>query len=204
MHPLLSLLLLACATEAPPVEPAPKLAPLGAPMTIAATDDTALSHARSGAKELGKTLKERLTSVLGEQGPEAAMSACADEASAMTALASSHDLRVGRASLRKRNPNNGGPDWVAAWLAEAGERPAAGLEPKSEVVDTEKGRVARFLAPIAVEPMCLTCHGPAEGLDPGVQALLAKRYPHDAATGYAVGDLRGVVWSEAKVAAPKP
>lgn len=29
-------------------------------------------------------------------------------------------------------------------------------------------------------------------------AALAARYPDDAATGYALGDLRGVLWAEVK------
>jgi hypothetical protein len=44
-----------------------------------------------------------------------------------------------------------------------------------------------------VAPMCVACHGPADRLDPDVQAILLERYPDDQATGYEPGDLRGVV-----------
>ena len=42
--------------------------------------------------------------------------------------------------------------------------------------------------------LCVTCHG--ESLAPDVQERLAERYPTDRATGYRVGDLRGVFWAE--------
>ncbi len=54
-------------------------------------------------------------------------------------------------------------------------------------------------APIPVEGPCLTCHGARESLAPELRQALARRYPEDAAVGYAVGDLRGLVWAEVDV-----
>ena len=56
--------------------------------------------------------------------------------------------------------------------------------------------VARVLRPLAIEAPCLLCHGRREALAPGVEALLAERYPGDAATGYSLGDLRGALHAE--------
>ena len=38
---------------------------------------------------------------------------------------------------------------------------------------------------------CLRCHGPAEGIAPEIRAAIEKNYPHDKATGYKRGDIRG-------------
>jgi hypothetical protein len=53
--------------------------------------------------------------------------------------------------------------------------------------------VIEYARPILVQERCLTCHGDRERLAPGVRELLAARYPLDQATGYRVGDLRGMI-----------
>ena len=66
------------------------------------------------------------------------------------------------------------------------------------------GRVAlRLMRGIATEPGCLACHGAQ--VAPAVRAAIAADYPDDAATGFAVGDLRGGLWVEVPAtAAPTP
>lgn len=212
---LLSLVLglLACDAQPPPEPPSPATspelsepsaaptaaaepAPTPSPAEPAAADTPeARAFARAGeaAQKLGGALKQRLQAAMQEGGPEAAINVCADHAQQITAEAQAQGVRVGRASLRLRNPKNKGPAWVEAWLAAQGERPVAGLEP----VRVVEGGTARLLKPIGVEPLCVTCHGPAESLPPGVKALLEQRYPDDRAVGYAAGELRGALWAEA-------
>ena len=48
--------------------------------------------------------------------------------------------------------------------------------------------------PGADQLLCTTCHG--ESISPGIASAIAERYPDDEATGFAVGDLRGVFWVE--------
>ncbi|MDT4883752.1 hypothetical protein FQZ97_1198250 [compost metagenome] len=55
---------------------------------------------------------------------------------------------------------------------------------------------------IATEPGCLACHGTQ--MAPQVRAAIAAHYPDDAATGFAVGDLRGGLWVEVPAAAHTP
>jgi hypothetical protein len=162
--------------------------------------DARLSAVKEAVPALAGALKTRLQAAMSDGGPEAAARVCADEAQAMTQkLADERGVSVGRSSLRLRNPANQGPEWVTAWLTEQGERPAAGVEGFARVDVVGGTRVARVLKPIPVDALCLTCHGPKETLTEPVRALLAARYPTDAATGYAVGDLRGAVWGEATV-----
>ena len=39
----------------------------------------------------------------------------------------------------------------------------------------------------------MSCHGPAAGLDASLKAKLLETYPHDQATGYAKGEIRGAL-----------
>jgi len=182
---------------APEPEPAPEPAPTADP---ALREIEAVQAAESAAKAAGGALKERLLAAMAEGGPEGAVTACADEAQGLTALAlAGTGARAGRASLRTRNARNTGPDWVQAWLTEQGERPAAGVQKLSAAHIDGDTVVGRFIAPIAVGGVCLTCHGPAEAIPAEVQAVLASRYPDDKATGYAEGDLRGALWAEVRL-----
>ena len=174
---------------------APVSASVGEPPRSEA-ERAAVESARAGAQRLGGTLKTRLLSAMAE-GPAHAASFCASNAQGLTAeVAEATGARVGRSSLRLRNPENAGPDWVREWLEARGEGPAEGVAPASGVSDG----VARFVAPIAIEGPCLACHGPPADIDEGVREVIEARYPRDRATGYALGDLRGAIWAEVPVA----
>jgi hypothetical protein len=45
-----------------------------------------------------------------------------------------------------------------------------------------------------LQPLCVACHG--KFLAPDVAAIIEEAYPEDQATGFEVGDLRGVFWVE--------
>ena len=62
-----------------------------------------------------------------------------------------------------------------------------------EVVTVEGKDVFRYMKAIPVVEPCLTCHGDAEEMDPAVIEAIREMYPEDAATGYDVGDLRGLI-----------
>ncbi|MCB9758347.1 MAG: DUF3365 domain-containing protein [Alphaproteobacteria bacterium] len=187
--------------------PTPKADPpevKAAPVDPAADAD-ALVKANEAAGLLGTSLKQRILQEMADGGPVAAIAACSDEAQALTAqVRGQKQVAVGRASTKLRNPNNSGPEWVKEWLAATEGTPAAEATGLSEVVNGPNGRVARVIKPIAVEAPCLTCHGAPEAIPEDVKAVLAERYPKDQATGYAVGDLRGALWAEARVASATP
>ncbi len=163
------------------------------------SDDSA-ARAEAAAAEFGRVLRSRLQAVMASGGPIAAVAVCNAEAPSIAANVSrTHRVRVGRASLRTRSNSNAtaAPQWVRDWLSAQGERAASGLAPVRTVV----GDTTRLLKPIAVEPVCLTCHGDRETMAPALREALSARYPDDRATGYRVGDLRGALWVEAPHAA---
>jgi hypothetical protein len=168
-----------------------------------APDVKAGRRAQGAIATLRMRLRQRLQAALAEGGPSAAVSVCATEAPMLRDVVERDTgVRLGRASLRRRNPEPSAPPWVADWIAAQGERPVAGV---TGLVETHAGTV-RVLEPIGVEPVCVMCHGARPGdslpagavtMDPAVAAALGQHYPADAATGYAVGDLRGAFWAEA-------
>ena len=63
----------------------------------------------------------------------------------------------------------------------------------AEVVEEPAGKSLRYMKAIGVAPVCLSCHGSAEQISTTVQAKINTLYPHDKATGYKAGELRGAV-----------
>lgn len=152
--------------------------------------------ARPAARTLGRELGATLQARLAEEGPPGAARFCADRAQGLTARI---ERRVGgglslkRTSLRHRNPANA-PDVQErrALLHFQGVVDEGGQLPEHRVERAAPGTF-RYYQPLVVAPLCLQCHGPRESLDAGVRRLLDRRYPGDRATGYEVGDLRGVI-----------
>lgn len=161
----------------------------------------ALDRADAIAKKLGSTVRQRLTDAMNTGGAAKAVDVCSTEAQKIAAAVRAETgAQVGRSSLRLRNEADAPPPWVADWLKEQGERKAEGVEGIRALVKTPTGPAARVLKPIAIEPLCLSCHGDPASLNADVKAVLKERYPSDKATGYQIGDLRGALWAEVPVA----
>ena len=103
------------------------------------------------------------------------------------------DLTIGRTSSKLRNPANTAPAWTAEVLAALEKAPADARKPAT--VALPDGGLG-YAEPLVIAPLCTQCHGATLADD--VKAALAAKYPADQATGYAVGDLRGLVWVEIK------
>lgn len=134
-----------------------------------------------------KNLKEALVAGM-QDGPLNAVSVCKDKAPAIAGSLSVDSVEMGRASHRLRNPANAAPGWVEpvlqSYLAEGSDRSPV-------VVSLPDGREG-YVEPIMLQPLCVTCHG--EILAPNLAAHISEAYPQDQATGFNVGDLRGVFW----------
>jgi len=174
--------LVACSRETAPPPASPELS----------ADARARGAALIG--ELKRSLVGALTKAMG-QGVPAAIATCHSEAPALTAAVAREGATIGRATRKPRNPRNAATGWQADALAQfesvvAAGKPLAGQTFARSLPD---GRIA-YGEPLVIQELCLTCHGAA--LAPEVAAELAARYPDDRATGYAVGDLRGVAWVE--------
>ena len=181
--------------EAPAEEAAPEPA-----ASAAEADEATLAKVDAALDQLGGSLQSHLKGKLQEEGAAAALSFCHEQAGPLTEEASRETgITMGRSSVKLRNPGNAGPTWVQSWLATHGEAAAGEAKAVREVVEVDGRRMAHVLRPIVIQPPCLQCHGAPDQLADGVAEQLAAKYPDDQATGYAVGDLRGVFWAEAPV-----
>jgi hypothetical protein len=144
--------------------------------------------------ELKKSLLQAVTAAMG-QGVPAAVEACAAQAPVLTAAVAREGAVVGRATDKPRNPQNAASGWQAEALAHFAKLKRSGtpLQGQAFVRALPDGRIA-YAEPLVIQELCVSCHGAA--IAPEVTAVIAAKYPTDRATGYAVGDLRGVAWAE--------
>lgn len=173
---------------------------IAAPVVTSAqqTDAALLAESRALTDELGRRLLAALTETLGSSGAVTAIAVCKDLAPQIASdIARRSGAKIGRTSARLRNPGN----VAEAWQAEVLDAFAAALGRGESAADLEYfARVdgsAHYMRPIVAGGICLECHGMQIGDD--VAAALDEHYPHDRATGYASGELRGafvVVWPD--------
>lgn len=134
-----------------------------------------------------------------EKGVAEAIPVCKEQAPRLIQeLKAATGWSIRRVSQKLRNPERATPDaWEQAVLAEFDQRAAAGEKPealeKSAIVDDGGRATFRYMKALPVADVCLNCHGPADGLDPGVRAMLQATYPRDQAVGYARGQIRGAL-----------
>ncbi len=171
-----------------------------APCMAAAQDPGALMAAsREIASQLIQQLGAQLRAELAKGGPDGAVAVCKTIAPELAGrLSRENGWRVSRVSLKTRNPLLGAPDaWEQRGLEEFDRRVAAGEKAESlelgEVVEEPAGRYFRYMKALPVQPLCLTCHGTPETIPVSVQQRLQAEYPHDRATGYSTGQVRGAV-----------
>jgi hypothetical protein len=181
---VLSTLLVMTSCDRATVEP---VAADAAPSPEAVAEVTARGEA--AAKVLMERLGAQLKGAMESGGPVAAITVCQQVAIPLTTSAGAEfeGVTVKRTTLKPRNPANA-PDEKDRAVLEAMEAQS----PPQPVIRWEDG-VARFYRPLMIQEVCLKCHGDPATFPKELKEALAEKYPHDAATGYALGDLRGAI-----------
>lgn len=181
---------------------------LGVLLPPATADDLTVA-ARATASDLIQRLGTVLKEEMAAGGSDNAIAVCRDIAPGLAGEVSRKTgARVSRVSLKTRNPLLGQPDaWEQQVLAEFDRQAAQGAKPetleRSEVVTEPEGRFFRYMKAIPVQPLCLSCHGTTDSIADPVKARLAADYPHDRATGYSLGQIRGAVTIKQSVESAK-
>ena len=160
-------------------------------------DEARLDQSRALVKSFGQSLQRELKSGLADGGPVQAITVCKDRAPQIASeLSRKNGAKIGRTSLRYRNPANAPEPWQADVLRDFEEQ--ANLldsDVPLEYFETGQDGSARYLRAIPTSGVCLACHGAAVSEE--LQERLEADYPHDRAVGYAPGDIRGafsVTW----------
>ncbi|MDO8988425.1 MAG: DUF3365 domain-containing protein [Sideroxyarcus sp.] len=165
----------------------------------AAADDMGkyLEESRAIIGPFAQQLQAENKKAIKEGGPDSAIKVCKDIAPKMAGdLSRQHGIKLTRVSLKVRNPLLGTADeWEQKTLKQFEERIAKGEKPETleaaEIVTEPARKYYRFMKGIVMQKGCLGCHGSADVIDENVKARLAEDYPHDRATGYAEGQVRG-------------
>jgi hypothetical protein len=184
----LTLLLTACATGETKVE-----------TQVEAAQPKQIEESRAVAKTLATQLGGKLKESMNKNGPAESISVCKEIAPQIaTDLTKQTGWQVSRVGTRTRNAATGVPNaWQTEALASFAERMKNGEKADtmefSQVVTDSSGKHLHYAKAIAIQPMCLTCHGLVETISEGVKARLRADYPLDQATGYKEGELRGAV-----------
>lgn len=155
------------------------------------SDEAMLEASRALAKEFATTLQGELLRALSASGPSEAIKVCRDRAPEIAdEIARRNGVKIGRTSLRFRNPQNIPVEWqlpvLQDFVEKGADAPPAALEYFER--NPAPGISARYMQAIVAKPMCLACHGePTEE----IRQVLEAHYPHDRATGYDAGNIRG-------------
>lgn len=165
--------------------------------TLQGSETTAdyADQAQGIIKQFATTLQGELKGAIKEGGPVNAVQVCKDRAPAIAAgLSDESGWAVGRTSLKTRNVALNTPDaWETEVLEQFESRKANGESPKgmsyASVVETDDGKVYRYMQAIPTGEVCLACHG--KDITPDLVKALDEAYPEDQARGYELGDIRG-------------
>lgn len=160
-----------------------------------------LERAKAAAQAFSGELRGTLLTAMGEGGPVAAVEVCRSQAPAIAdRVMREHGVQLGRVALpgRNRNPAQAAQGWQLAALQDIQQAVDWG-EPAAEQIrvyrdDLPAGVTLRLMRGIATEAPCTVCHG--SDIAPEIRDIIARHYPEDGATGFAVGDLRGALWVE--------
>ena len=167
-------------------ESAPRIAVVTAP------DAPWIEESRMAAKDFAMRLRARLQAGL-QQGPVEAIEICHREAFDIAAeVGAKHERRVSRSSSRVRNPNNSADELDQKIIASFQDRLAAGESAANIEFIEDRGMAGNILAkPLMMDAVCLMCHGDSVPLE--VSAAIKALYPSDEATGFRLGELRGIL-----------
>lgn len=174
------------------------VASLSSAADVAEPVDPKQAESQALVKRFAGELQTALMTAMSEGGPQQAITVCKDIAPEIASrLSRESGAAVSRTSLRLRNPQNLPREWQEQVLldfdaATASGESAAMLEYFSAA---DGDNAARYMKAIPTGGLCLACHG--SEIPPDVRELLQSEYPHDRATGYANGEVRGafsVIW----------
>jgi len=168
-------------------------------MTVGSAQASGIEDRAQASREAVKMffgqLKGELESALGSAGPVGAIEVCNIKAPAIAGeISERKGWKIGRTSLKLRNPGNAPDAWELAVLEKFERRRAAGEDPAKiefyEIVEENGGKAFRYMKAIpTAEKPCLMCHG--KNIPTEVSAKLDDLYPDDKARGYGAGELRG-------------
>ena len=162
--------------------------------------DQELARVESVGAEAANALKGGLLLHLGramqDGGITRAISFCSNEALVLTdsiAASLGESIRLKRTSSRIRNPKNQPDEHELAALSFFADHARTEGDLPQHFLQQVSSDETRYYQPLVIVAPCLLCHGSSDQIKSEVTDLLAERYPSDQATGYELGDMRGLI-----------
>lgn len=157
------------------------------------TNQELLSKGNEVTRRFSATLMSKVSSIISAKGTVEAIEYCSEHALAITdSLSKTEGVHISRVSHRNRNPSNAANDREAELIEKYRAQLQGGvaLEP---VIVSDRGKYVYYSPILIAVPTCLKCHGnPGSDIEPAVAEVLQERYPADKATGFGLGELRGM------------
>lgn len=158
--------------------------------------DSVIKTGQEVSKTLLQTLGKNLKKHMKAGGPIAAAEFCTTKAYALTESVDTKygkDVAVKRISLKERNPANMPQGEEKIILESLDNLQKNGVTLPPYLVERVNKETYKFYKPLLInKQVCLKCHGNISE-NQKLSQYLSKTYPHDRATGYSMGDLRGVI-----------
>lgn len=148
--------------------------------------------------EVSTTLVQKLGSELKAQmvsgGPIAALHFCSQNALNLTEqIGKETGTSIKRVSLQHRNPVNAATSEEKTLLSQWQAMLKNGETlPPYKLTKLSNGHTAYYKPILINNETCLKCHGEVAGDSP-LDKAIKETYPEDQATGYKMGDLRGMI-----------
>ncbi len=145
------------------------------------------------AKTTFKTFKSKISQTAEKGGLPAVVNFCHDNTHKITdSIGKSHHVIIRRTSHKLRNTDNKADIDEEAVINEYLKLQKEKKQMSPIVLKDTQGYV-HFYAPIKTKPECMSCHGtPGKDIPENIYQMIKEKYPHDQATGFKVGDLRGI------------
>lgn len=141
-----------------------------------------------------QVLVKAVMSAIEEGGTAQAVAFCNLQAGPLAdSLSQTGHYRIGRISEKFRNPDNQPKNQADSVMLAAFRQDFARGEMPPGRIALNGDSVVYYKGISVAMPVCLSCHGdPAKDIEASTLALIRERYPEDQATGYQVGDFRGL------------
>lgn len=160
------------------------------------TEEEQSQYTRKGqdiVQQVATIITSAVTKSLNDGGVAKAAQYCSYMAIPMVdTLGANHGVKIRRTSDKIRNPKDAPTERELEVFNQFASDKAAGkeLQPLVEAIDAH---TVAYYQPILIQPLCLTCHGVlGETMTEENYSFIKYLYPDDQATGYQLGDLRGI------------
>lgn len=138
--------------------------------------------------EIQNVLLQNVGEAIQKGGTDYAVEFCNIQAMPLTDSIADHlNVYIQRLSDKNRNPANAIQTQMdsIAWEKIKSE--------KADFTEQDKNGEVYYYKPILIAmPTCIKCHGGKTDITESTQKMIAQKYPDDKATGYQMGDLRGM------------